>query len=233
MAIVEYDVDETVAVITLNNGENRFNPDFFKAFLKTLDDVEHKTDASTIVITSSDEKIFLNGIDLDWIQPALQNRETESVKNFLYQFNDMFKRLITIPMLTVAAISGHAFAGGAFMACACDFRFMRSDRGYFCFPEIDINMPFLPGMIAVVRKAVPLSILNEMYYTGIRLTADECERYQIIKKACHQDDLMNETMAFAKLHNKKRETIGEMKKRMNKESIRVIDEDDPPYIEKL
>ena len=45
----------------------------------------------------------------------------------------------------------HAYAGGALIASACDFRTMRADRGRFCFPEVDIKIPFTPIMTEIVR----------------------------------------------------------------------------------
>jgi len=231
MSLVEYNVDETVAVVTLNDGENRFNPDFLSAFLETLDQVENDTEASTLVVTSAHEKIFSNGIDLEWVIPVIQQNDIDTAKAFFYQLNVLFKRIVTYPLLTVAAISGHAFAGGAIMSCAFDFRFMRSDRGYFCFLEVDLGIPFLPGMNALLAKAIPLYKVEEMQYTGCRLTAAQCEEHHIITKACHQDDLLNETLAFAKSLNKKRAIVQEMKLRLNQPIINAIDREDPPYIE--
>ena len=231
MPLVEYKLDETVAVVTLNDGENRFNPDFLTAFLEVLDEVENESQAPTVVVTSAHEKIFSNGIDLEWLVPVIQSNDLDTAKAYFYQLNTLFKRLVTCPMLMIAAISGHAFAGGAIMSCAFDFRFMRSDRGYFCFPEVDLGIPFLPGMNALLDKAIPRYKMEEMEYTGCRLTATECEQHHIITKACHQDDLMNETLAFAKALNKKRAIVQEMKMRLNQPIVHAIDVEDPPYIE--
>jgi enoyl-CoA hydratase/carnithine racemase len=230
MAKVEFILDEKVAVVSLNDGENRFNPEFLEAFLRVLDTIEQETEARTLVVRATDEKIFCNGIDLNWIAPLLKSGEKEPIKAFLFKLNDLFKRILLYPMSTIAAITGHAFAGGAILACAFDFRFMRTDRGFFCFPEVDLNIPFLPGMIALIKKAIPMYKFEEMQYTGKRLTGQECEAHHIVMKACHINDLMNEALAFAKTLDKQRMIIREMKKRLYKDIIRTIDEEDPLYI---
>jgi len=231
MALIEYELDENVAVVTMNSGENRFNLLFLDEFLSVLDTIENDTDANALVVRSSHEKIFSNGIDLDWLVPFVQKNDLDTVKKFLYTMTSLFKRLLIYPMPTIAAITGHAFAGAAILCCAFDFRFMRSDRGFFCFPEVDLGIPFLPGMIAIAKKAIPMYKLEEMKYTGKRLTAYECEEHHIVMKACHINDLMSEALSFAKSLNKGRKIISAMKKGMYKDIIRVLDEEDPLIIE--
>jgi len=231
MALIEYELDENVAVVTMNSGENRFNLLFLDEFLSVLDTIENDTDANALVVRSAHEKIFSNGIDLDWLVPFIQKNDLDTVKKFLYTMTSLFKRLLIYPMPTIAAITGHAFAGAAILCCAFDFRFMRSDRGFFCFPEVDLGIPFLPGMIAIAKKAIPMYKLEEMKYTGKRLTAYECEEHHIVMKACHINDLMSEVLSFAKGLNKRREVIREMKKGMYKDIVRVMDVEDPPVIE--
>ena len=231
MAVVEWTLDEKVAVVTLNDGENRFNPSFLESFLGVLDQIEKETNANVLVATSSHEKIFSNGIDLDWLVPHVQKGDIETAKAFFYTMNRLFRRLLLYPMPTVCAISGHAFAGGAIVTCAFDFRFMRSDRGFFCFPEVDLGIPFLPGMIALIRKAIPQYKFEELQFTGKRATAQECEAHHIVTKASHMDDLMNETLEFARGLNKRREIVFEMKKRMYKQIVHAFDVEDPPLID--
>ena len=224
MANFEYKLDEYVAVLTMNCGENRFNFPFFEGFLAILDEIEHHTEAKVLVVKSSDEKIWCNGIDLDWLGPAIAKEGPELVNKFRAEMYSFMKRVLTYPMLTVAAITGHAFAGGAFLSFAHDFRFMRSDRGWLCMPEVDINMPLGPVFMALSRRAIPTYKFEEMQFTGIRLTAQECVEHHIVRKAAHMDDLMDEVLAFAKTLNKDREMIRKMKLETHMETLKIIDE---------
>ncbi|MFH1139144.1 MAG: enoyl-CoA hydratase/isomerase family protein [Pseudomonadota bacterium] len=231
MAQFEYTLDEHVAVLTMNDGENRFNYDFLQNFMDILDEIEQKTTASVLVATSSHQKIWSNGIDLEWLVGHVQKNGPGEAKRFPLTIMKLLRRILTYPMITIASINGHAFAGGAIMACAFDFRFMRSDRGFFCIPEVDIGIPLMPGMDALFKKAVPLYKFNEMQFTGKRLTAQECAEHHIAMKACHIDQLPSEVMAYAKTQNKRRDMLARMKAVTFKEIIRVIDEDDPVYVE--
>jgi enoyl-CoA hydratase/carnithine racemase len=223
MAKIDYELDEHVAILSMNSGENRFNFPFFEAFLQVLDEIEHKTEANVLVVKSSHEKIWSNGIDLDWLIPAAEKEGPELRNRFMTEMFGFMKRVLTYPMLTIAAITGHAFAGGGFLSFAHDFRFMRSDRGWLCMPEVDIGMTLGPVFSALSRRAVPMYMFEEMQYTGIRLTAQECVEHHIVKKACHIDDLMNEVLAFAKTLNKDGDLIRRMKMETHEDILAVID----------
>ncbi|MDM8516621.1 enoyl-CoA hydratase/isomerase family protein [Desulfobacterales bacterium HSG16] len=231
MSMIDYTIDEHVAVVTMKNGENRFNPDFLTAFIDTLDILEKDTEATTLVVTSAHEKIFSNGIDLEWLIPVVQQEKMQDAKDFFYLLNKLFRRTVFSPMITIGALSGHAFAGGAIWSCGFDFRFMRSDRGFFCFPEVDLGIPFLPGMLALLKKTIPMYKLEEMHHTGSRLTAEQCLEHHMITKACHIDTLMDDVIAYAKTINKKRAVITEMKSRLYKNIAHCLDVEDIPYIE--
>jgi len=231
MSMLEYTLDEKVAVLTMNSGENRFNPTFFDEFMNVLDEIEQNTDADALVVTSAHEKIFCNGIDLDWLMPFMQADDMPVVKGFRYKFNALLRRLLLYPMPTIAAINGHTFAGGAIMCCCFDFRFMRTQRGFFCFPEVDLGIPFSPGMVAIVKKAIPRYKLDEMYYLGARVTGEQCEEHHIVVKACPIDELMDEVLVFARGLKKNRASYCVQKERMTADIIRIIDEVDPAVFE--
>ncbi|MBW2544809.1 MAG: enoyl-CoA hydratase/isomerase family protein [Deltaproteobacteria bacterium] len=234
MAIIEWKKDGTVAVMTMNNGENRHNPDFNRAILNAFDEIEKDETVSSVVITSSDQKNWSQGIDVEWIMGAMNNKETAAIKDFMYGLNRTFTRILNFPMPVIASINGHVFGDGTIMACACDFRFMKADKGYFCFPEVDINIPFLPGMLAVIKKAIPYYKLEELVYSGKRAGAKELEASHVIVKASeNEEELLEDAMAFARTFTKNRPVFEQLKKRLHKHIVEIMEKEDPEFIEPL
>jgi enoyl-CoA hydratase/carnithine racemase len=234
MSVIEWKKDERVALVVMNNGENRQNPAFVDAMNAALDGIEKDAAISSVVITSADPKSWSQGFDVAWVTNSLAKNEQDAVRSFLYAMDGVFKRMLTFPMPLVAAINGHAAANGANLACACDFRFMRGDRGFFFYPEVDIEIPLLPGLMAICKKAIPLYKLDEMFLSGKRYTAKELEPHHVFTKVTENEEtLMAEALAFAKGFQKKRPIFAEMKRRMNRGVIEIIDTHNRPYIEKL
>jgi len=234
MSFIKWQKIETVAVITMTNGENRHNPEFIESILSAFDEIEKDTDVFSVIITSDDPKNWSQGIDLMWMTDALARNDLQGIKDFMYGLNRLFKRMLLYPMPVIAAMNGHVFGDGSIMACACDFRFMKADRGFFCFPEIDIDIPFLPGMLAITQKAIPNHKLQELILTGKRAGAPELEKGHVIIKSCKDaEELMTESLLFAKSFTKKRPIFGEIKKRMYGAIIDIMEHEDPKFIEPL
>lgn len=234
MALITFEKNDGVAFVTMCNGGNSHNLEFSKELNHILDLVSGDPSVNAMILTSSDEKSFSVGIDVDWIGKKFQEQGFDEIKEFMYNMNSVFKKLILLPVPSIAAINGHAFGNGAIISCACDFRFMRSDRGFFCFPEVNLGIPFLPGMLAFVKKAIPRYKFNEMYLSGRRVGALELFEHHVIEKASENtDELMNDAVNFAKTFTKKKGIFGKMKERLYKDVIAVIDIEDPPVIESL
>ncbi|MBU3021678.1 enoyl-CoA hydratase/isomerase family protein [Aestuariibacter sp. A3R04] len=232
MAVIELSAQGQVAVLTMCNGENRHNPVFASQMLARLADVQANEEFKALIITSDDEKNWSQGIDVEWLMPAMQQHNFDEIKAFMYDMDEVFKTLLLFPIPVIAAINGHAFGNGAILSCACDFRFMRSDRGFFCFPEVDLSIPFLPGMIAFVRKAIPQYRLNEMKLTGRRVSGAELAADHVVEGAYEGNEaLQAKALAFAAGFDKKRAIFAEHKKRMHREIINVIDTQNKPLID--
>jgi len=216
----------------MNNGENRHNPEFAATFMSVYNEILADKEIKAIVLTSSDPKNFCLGVDIGWMMKAQQAQDFPGISKWLYDMGEVFKAILMSPVPTIAAINGHAFGNGAMLSGACDFRFMRADRGFFCFPEIDLGIQFAPSMIEWMKKAMPYHLFIRMKWSGEKVGAAELEKHNVILKACADaEDTVKEAVAFAKTFNKSRNTLTEMKKRTYKHIIDKMEKEDPEYFD--
>ncbi len=231
MSILSWEKNESVAVIKMSNGENRMNQVFTDTMIAIMDEIAADTSISSVMILSGDGKFWSTGLDVQWALGLAQAGNMAAIRTFMESINEMFKKILLFPMPVIAVINGHAFGAGAIFSCVCDFRFMKADRGYFCFPEVDIGIPFLPSEIAFITRYVPHRLFQEMVFSGKRYGAADLEGHGIIEKACADEaDLMARSLAFAKSYKKKRGIFGEMKRRLNNRIIEIMDNEDAKYV---
>lgn len=209
--MIEVTRNEDVFVLTMVAEENRFNPTMLDAFDTALSEVEASEGPAAVVLTGQD-KFFSNGLDLDWMMANAEQGGPARVANGLQA---LYKRLITFPVATVAAVNGHAFAGGGMLALACDQIVMRTDRGFFCLPEVDINIPFTNGMAQLVQAKLTASAAYEVMLTGRRFSAEEALAAGFINEAVPDEQVLAAAIARAQaLSSKDRKTVATIKQRM-------------------
>ena len=234
MSLMSLRNDGKVAIISMDNGKNANNLEFAQQLLSLLKRVEEEKSNKALIITSSDEKNWSQGIDVPWMMGSIQSGKHDDVKEFLYTMDACYTLMMQYSMPIIAAINGHTFGNGAVLACACDFRFMRSDRGFFCFPEVDMSIPFIPGLIDVILKAIPVYRFNEMILTGRRLSAAELKDDKVIDQTFDGcDALFAGALAYAKTFTKGRAIFSEHKRRLHKAVIDALAEKNPPVIDAM
>ncbi len=232
MAIVEWRKDGTVAILTMNNAENRHNPEWSEAMLNAYEEILADSEIKALVLTSSDPKYFCLGVDTDWLFKTMNEDDWPTLNKWLYQNTKVFAAMLMAPFPTIAAINGHAFGNGFMLAGACDFRFMRADRGFICFPEIDLGIQLAPSMLEWMKRIMPYHIFQRMLLSGEKMGAAEAEKYNIIVKACENaEKTLEEAVAYARTFNKSRATMAEMKRRAYKHVMDKMANEDPVYFD--
>ena len=206
---IEIDERGDVRIMRWNDGENRVNPDSMAEFHAALDHLEALDGPLAVVVTGTG-KFFSNGLDLDRFQSA-----PEELGETVVMLHSLFARMLLFPAYTVAAINGHAFAAGAMLTCCFDARVMRSDRGYWCLPEVDLGLPLSAGMVAAVSARIPFEAAQDAMLTGRRYTAEEALALGIVTDTCDEARLLDVAVAFAaEIAGKDRRVIAEHKRLM-------------------
>ncbi len=234
MALIELEKAGKIAIVKMINQQNKMDIVFAEEMLNILNEVWADASLKSLVLTSNDAKFFSMGVNVEWLNERLRENDTASAKQFLFSMQEVFKKILLMPVPVIAAINGHAFGNGSIICCACDFRFMRKDRGYFGFPEVDINIPFLPSMLLWLRRAIPHALFNNMALSGRQVTASELAEHGVIEKASADSrELMEDALCFADTFDKGRQIFGELKRRMNQQIIDVMETEDRPLLEAL
>jgi enoyl-CoA hydratase/carnithine racemase len=114
---------------------------------------------------------------------------------------------------TVGCLTGHVYAAGAILATTLDFRLMQEDRGFFCFPEVDIKIAFTPAMFEILRLLPDHCALNELLLTGRRVGGKEALAMKIVSAAYPEGTLLDKAMEMAtSLSKKDRMTYAQIKR---------------------
>jgi len=193
MANIRLGRDGAVFILTMQAGENRFNPAFITAMNQALDQVEGSSGSAALVTTGGEEKFYSNGLDLGWLMGEGKNEW----KAFIPEVLKFLGRLMAFPVPTVAAMNGHAFAAGAMMALAHDYRVMRADRGFFCLPEVDIKIPLAPGMNSLIKCRLSPAVFRDAVLTGKRIGGSEAKGLAIVDEAVPLDQVLPKAVEIA------------------------------------
>jgi enoyl-CoA hydratase len=157
MERVKYEINSNIARITMDDGKaNAMNPDFFSG-LGTAIDRCIEDDASVLII-SGREGFFSGGLDL-----KLMSKITpDDLREMLRTFGHTLLKVFALPVPTIALCTGHAIAGGAMLAYACDLRYAIDGPFKIHMNELETGIAPLPTwMLLIGRSAIPTQSFNE------------------------------------------------------------------------
>ena len=211
------DRTDDVFVLTMDDGENRMNQHWLDAINSALDEVDAAPDPLALVTTGAG-KFYSNGLDLEWLFSGGSDMPT-----FVADVERLLARVLAAPYITVAACNGHTFAAGAMLALAHDFRVMRSDRGFFCLPEVDIKIPFTSGMNSLIMSRMTITAAHQVMVTGRRIGGEEAASLNIVHQAVTEDEVLPTAIGIAASQaGKDRNTLATIKERMYGETIQLL-----------
>lgn len=214
-------LDDGVLLLELGDGENRFTPDVVERLHELLDRA-CAAPAPTALVTTARGKYFSNGLDLAWMGERPGRREQA-----LRALHGLLARLLELPLPTVAAVQGHAFAGGAMVALAHDVTVMRDGRGFWCLPEVPSGLAFTVGMTALLRARLPVRTAHTAMTTGRRYGGAEALAAGIVDATAPTvDEVRTGALARAReLAPTAHPALGTVRSRLHGPVIRALRED--------
>ena len=182
---------DSLFILNLGDTENRFNFDSISRLISLIDEVD-AAPGDKALVTVATGKFWSNGLDLDWLQANNIN-----LADLVIAGQELFARILEAAYPTVAVIQGHAYAAGGMLALAHDARFMREDRGFVCFPEVNIGMIFTPGMQSLLASKLTPQTAHQAMVLGRRYTPPEAAAAGMIDGTFPEDELLDRSLEYA------------------------------------
>ena len=113
-------------------------------------------------------KFFSNGLDLAWFGVVGSDAAQQFIITRVWR---TLGRILTFGVPTVAAVNGHAFGAGFFLALCCDYRVQHDSKGFLCFPEVSLGMRLSDGFNVIAQTKLTRNALRDGVLTGKRWTA--------------------------------------------------------------
>ncbi|MFC9897996.1 enoyl-CoA hydratase/isomerase family protein [Nocardia sp. NPDC127579] len=213
--------EDDVFIIHLGerDSENRFHPDWLAAMNGLLDEAL-ASEGPAALVTTGDGKHYSTGADLAWCAG-----HPERADWYLTEVQQLFRRVLTLPMPVVAALNGHTFGAGAFLAVAHDHRVMRADRGYFCFPGVTLGANYAYATVAMLRSRLPARVAHEALVSGRRYGAPDALATGLIDATAESDRVLPAAVEYARsLAPTRGPVLAEIKSALHRHAVDALEE---------
>jgi len=191
-AMIEREVRGNVAVLRLAHKKaSAMDLELLHA-LEAAFAAEQSSPARAVVLTGTGS-IFSAGVDLFRVLDGGR----AYLEQFLPALDSALKKLLAFEKPLVAAINGHAIAGGAILACAADRRLLARGKATFGAPELKVGVPFPPVALEILRLGVPRRHLRDVLLRGRVFTVDECRDAGLVDEVVDPADLLDRSLAAA------------------------------------
>ncbi len=181
-----------VTVVRLEHGKvNAFDIELMRGWIAELARLE-QAETQAVVLTGTGA-VFSAGVELR----RLTEGGRDYVKAFLPLLGDAFFKTFTFSKPLIAAVNGHAIAGGCVLACACDYRVMAEGKGRMGTPELSVGVPFPSMAMEILRLVVPPHRLQAVIYQGLTCTPDDALANGFVDELTAPDALLDRAVEVA------------------------------------
>jgi enoyl-CoA hydratase len=190
--MIELKTEDDVAIVTVKHGKaNALDIELCEGLAKCF--AELRSSEPRAVVLTGQGRMFSAGVDLI----RLSAGGADYVRTFLPALHRLYDAIFFHPKPVVAAINGHAIAGGCVLACCADRRIMAQGSGRIGVTELLVGVPFPALAFEIVRFAVPARYLPEFTFGGATYDADAAVQRGWVGEVANADGLLEDAMAVA------------------------------------
>lgn len=196
MALVKIEKLDGVSVLRLANGvTNPISLELIREISKVLDELSNDGGTHSVVITGTNNKFFSIGFDL----PNLYKQGKDEIRSFYISYNRLCLDLYTFPKPTVAALTGHAIAGGCILAICCDYRVIATGKKLMGLNEIKLGVPVpYPGDV-ILKQIIGTRFAQMIMEVGEFFEPDALIQMGMVNDVVRQKNVLDKALQHARL----------------------------------
>lgn len=231
MTVDRRDLDGGVRVLTLRRPPaNAMNREVLED-LRGACEAARDDDAVRAVVVTGSGRFFSGGLDLNALRAGVVTPEWNAAT---FARNDGVFALWTLPKPTVAMVNGHAIAGGAILALACDVRIMARGHARIALNELAIGVAPPRGAYEIGRLALTAPRMWKIGLRAQQLDADAALGLGMVDEALDAKDLEHACIARARqLGSYPRDAYAFSKRILQRESVQAVRDETPEAIQAL
>ncbi|MCO5992247.1 enoyl-CoA hydratase/isomerase family protein [Actinoallomurus rhizosphaericola] len=192
--VIEVDVVDGVGVVRLVHGKvNALDLELCRAIERTMRELDDPEGSVRAVVVTGTGRAFSAGVDLKRVVDG----GAAYVKEFLPALGGAFRSVFDLGRPVVAAVNGHAIAGGCVLAAACDHRVMASGTGRIGVPELRVGVPFPYPALEIMRFALGPVRARQVILDGANHEPDEALALGLVDELSDPDALVDRALAVA------------------------------------
>lgn len=196
LKFIQIENTDKVAILKLNRGiTNPINLELVNELSENLINLIDNPDIHSLILTSTNNKFFSIGFSL----PELIKLNEKDLTTFYRAFNRLCIGLYTFPKPTIAALRGHAIAGGCILALCCDYRFISEGRKLMGLNEIKLGLPVPYPGDCILRNLVGSQIARDVMENGEFYSSTELFKIEIADEVLPLEEVLPKSIEKAKL----------------------------------
>lgn len=221
LATVRIDRNDSVCVVSLDRPPvNAIDLDFLRQADECFAKLEGEEDLGALVLTGAG-KCFSAGLDLRLVPRYHRDQQREMILGV----NRMIRRLYSFPRPTVAAVNGHAIAGGLCVALACDYRIGIDSSCELGLTEARAGIPFPAAPMIVVNAELASNVARRLTLLARNVSPQEAIRDGILDELQAPEQLLERAAEVARdLAQIPRDAYRRIKRQLRASAIRALDE---------